>query len=218
MDCQSLIRKLEKWDVLRTIHWIKGHPEHSHTPRLGWSQDQWGNYIADLYAGGPPRQATTFPDLTVSPTLPSHILARAAIRYTDWQFITNTHIPMLASPSQAISRASFADYLYNRDTFRTSSGAPPRWGTTTLPLAVQAWKLSARGIAQRGAKLRHLLDLLYVVTPHYSAAVDTEVVNRDVKSSPIAKLQRVSNSHSSGGWSQKIRLRSFDTKVALPNK
>ena len=75
-DCQSLTRKLAKWDVLRrntgspgypllreckrlltparTLRWTKGHPERSRSPRSDWSQDQWGNYLADLYAGGGP--------------------------------------------------------------------------------------------------------------------------------------------------------------------
>ena len=133
-ECKRLI------NADRTIHWIKGHRERSHTPRSGWSQDQWGNYIADLYAGRPhpPRQSTTFPGPSISPTLPYHLIARAAIRATDWQFISNTHIPMLASPSHAISRAALADYLYNRDASRASRGAPPRWGTTTVSLAAQA--------------------------------------------------------------------------------
>ena len=70
-----------------TIHWIKGHVERSHTPRSRWLQDQLGNYLADLYARARPRlaQATTFPGhLSISPTLPYHIIARAAIRDTDW--------------------------------------------------------------------------------------------------------------------------------------
>ena len=32
-------------------HWT---PERLPIPRSGWSQDLWGNYIADLYAGGNP--------------------------------------------------------------------------------------------------------------------------------------------------------------------
>ena len=131
-DCQSLARKLGTSSVVTlavqatlsfeckrlisansTTHWIKGHPERSHTPRSGWLQDQWGNYLADLYAGSPnpPRQATPFPSLTVLPTLPYHIIAKAAIRDTDWQFFTNTQIPMLDSPSHTISRATLADGL-----------------------------------------------------------------------------------------------------------
>ena len=197
-DCQSLTRKLEKWDVLRrntgspgypllreckrlitparTIRWTKGHPERSHAPRSGWSQDQWGNYLADLYAGGgpPPSSAASFPGLVVSPPLSYTRIARAAIRDTDWQFITNTHIPMLASPRLAINRASLADYLYHRDSSRASRGAHPRWSNTTVPLAAQAWTLSARGIAQRGAKVRHLWDLRWHGENQAIAAADPD--------------------------------------------
>ena len=103
---------------------MKGHPERSHTPRSGWSQDQWRNYLAEFYAGGahPPRPATQFPGLTVLPTLPYHTIAQAAIRDTEWQFITNTHIPILDSPSDAIRRAALADYLYTRDASRAARG------------------------------------------------------------------------------------------------
>ena len=37
----------------RTIKWIKGHPESTRAPRSDLTQDQWGNYLADLFASSP---------------------------------------------------------------------------------------------------------------------------------------------------------------------
>ena len=69
-DCQGLIWKLTKWDVLRRNTGSRG--THSYVPRSRWSQDHLGNYLADLFATGPPppNDATTFPRLMVLPTLP----------------------------------------------------------------------------------------------------------------------------------------------------
>ena len=79
---------------------------------------------------------------------------------------------MLASPSHAIHRALLADYLYHRDSSRPSRGAPLRWSNTTVPLAAPAWTLSARGIAQRRAKVRHLWDLRWHGENQSIAATD----------------------------------------------
>ena len=81
-DCQGLIRKLQQRNLLhrntnspgypllrdcqrlisstRSIQWIKGHPERSKIPQSGWSQDQWGNYIADLHASLTPLPLLTY--------------------------------------------------------------------------------------------------------------------------------------------------------------
>ena len=181
-DCQGLIRKLQQRDVLRrntnspgypllrdckrllastrSIQWIKGHPERSQTPPSGWSQDQWGNYIADLHARPPHTpQALNLPTLTLLPPVDHQVFASAAIRQTDWHFFTNTQSPLLASPPSAIHHGTLCDYLTFRDDSRTERGAPPRWTDTTAPFAAKAWQLTTRGIAQRGSKVRHLWDL-----------------------------------------------------------
>ena len=101
-DCQGLIRKLQQRNVFRcnttspgfpllrdckrmiastrSIQWIKVHPERSQTPQSGWSQDQWGNYIADHYARLPHTpSALNLPTLT--PTVGHHVFDRLALRH-----------------------------------------------------------------------------------------------------------------------------------------
>ena len=97
-DCQGLIHKLQQQNVLRrntssagypllrdckrlisgtrSIHWIKGHPERSQTPPSGLSQDQWGNYVADLHPSPPPTHTLNLPALTILPTL-QHLRLRS---------------------------------------------------------------------------------------------------------------------------------------------
>ena len=45
------------WDILQegqiTPHWHRGHPERREKDRTAWSRDDWGSYLANLYA--PPR-------------------------------------------------------------------------------------------------------------------------------------------------------------------
>ena len=92
---------------------IKGHPECPQTPRSGWSQDQWGNYIADLHASPPHTPPSlNLPTLPLLPTLDHQILASAAIHRTDWHFYTNTQSPPLASPTSAIHQGTLFDYRY----------------------------------------------------------------------------------------------------------
>ena len=168
-DCQGLVRKIAQRHVLRriptnagypllrdcvrrldphrTLQWIKGHPERSRTPRSGWTQDQWGNYLADLFAGDPSRTPPIdFPHLLICPAITHEAIAQASIRPTDWHFIAPTH-------------ASLLDYLQTRDASRAARGATARWEGAAVHLAARAWQLSQRGVAKRGAKVRHLWDL-----------------------------------------------------------
>ena len=144
----------------RTIQWIKGHPERSRTPRSGWTQDQWGNYLADLFAGDPTRTPPIdFPHLHIHPALTHAAIAQASIRPTDWHFIAPGHAPLLDGLRQALANASLMDYLQTRDASRATRGAAARWEGASVQLAARAWHLSHRGVAQRGAKVRHLWDL-----------------------------------------------------------
>ena len=90
----------------------------------------------------------------------------------DWQFITNTHISMLDSPSHAICRAALADYLYTPDASRAARGC-----NTTVPLAAQAWGLSTLDIAQRVAKVRLLWDLRWQGENQAIAIADPDTAN-----------------------------------------
>ena len=181
-DCQGLVRKIGQRHVLRrtptnagypllrdcvrsltphrTIQWIKGHPERSRTPRSGWTQDQWGNYMADLFAGDPTSTPPIdFPHLLIHSALTHAAIAQASIRPTDWHFIAPGQAPLLGGLRQALANASLLDYTQTRDTSRATRGAAARWEGASVHLAAQAWNLSHRGVAKRGAKVRHLWDL-----------------------------------------------------------
>ena len=126
---------------------------------------------------GPAHGATGYPSPrthnATRASIPPH--RQCAIRDTDWQFVTNTHIPMLSSPSQAISLATLADYLYNRDDSRHTRGAPGA-GAIHQSLAAQALTLSHRGITKRGAKVLHLWDLRWHGENQAVAAADPTTI------------------------------------------
>ena len=180
-DCQGLVRKIAQRHVLRrnptnagypllrdcvrslkphrTLHWIKGHPERSRTPRSGWTQDRWGNYLADLFAGDPTRTPPLdFQQLLVRPALTHEVIAQASIQPADWHFIAPSQAPLLDGLHPALAHA-FLDYLQTRDASRATRGASARWEGASAQLATRAWQLSQRGVAKRGAKVRHLWDL-----------------------------------------------------------
>ena len=147
-DCQGLVRKLAHRHVLRrnptsagyplmrdcarsittarTLQWIKGHPERTRTPCSGWTQDQWGNYLADLYARSPASSPPLdFPSLVVIPPLSYTAFAQAAIRPQDWHFVAPDQAPLLAGLGSALAHASLVDYLHTRDACVPPAGHPP---------------------------------------------------------------------------------------------
>ena len=181
-DCQGLVRKIAQRNVLRrnptntgypllrdcvreltpnrTLKWIKGHPERSQAPRSGWTQDQWGNFLADLFASNPHRPPPLdFPQLTTHRILAHAAIAQASIQPHDWHFIAPGHAPLLNGLRPALAHASLLNYLQTRDASRAARGGSARWEGTSTQLAAQAWRLTQRGIAKRGTKVRHLWDL-----------------------------------------------------------
>ena len=85
-----------------------------------------------------------------APTHPARVGHETSGATTSWNAHPDARQPKSRHPQ---------GHLYHRDRSRASRGAPPRWSNTTVPLAAHACTLSARGIAQRGAKVRHLWDL-----------------------------------------------------------
>ena len=194
-DCQGLVRKIAQRHVLRrnptnagypllrdcarslthhrTLKWIKGHPERSQVPRSGWTQDQWGNFLADSFASDPHRPPPLdFPQLTTHRILSHTAIAQASVQPHDWHFIAPGHAPLLDGLRPALASASLMDYLETRDASRAARGVTARWEGTSVQLAAKAWRLAHRGIAKRGAKVRHLWDLRWhgenqaVANPH----------------------------------------------------
>ena len=149
-DCQGLVRKIDQRHVLRrnptnagypllrdcvrslnphrTLQWIKGHPERSRTPRSGWTQDQWGNYLADLFAGDRTRTPPLdFPQLIIHPALTHEAIAQESIQPTDWHFIAPGHAPLLDGLRPDLAHASLLNYLQTRDASRAARGTSARW-------------------------------------------------------------------------------------------
>ena len=104
-----------------------------------------------------PPPPLNFPSLMIIPTLSHTAFAQAAIRPQDWHFVATDQAPLLDGLGSALAHASLVDYLHTRDASRATRGAPA--AGTSVSLAAKAWKLSQRGIARRGGKVRHLWDL-----------------------------------------------------------
>ena len=101
----------------------------------------------------------TFPQLTTHRILAHAAIAQAAIKPHDWHFIAPGQAPLLDGLRPALANASLRDYLQTRDASRAARGATARWEGTSTQLAARAWRLTQRGIAKRGTKVRHLWDL-----------------------------------------------------------
>ena len=119
---------------------------------------------------GPP--PLDFPQLSTHRILAHAAIAQAAIKPHDWHFIAPGHAPLLDGLRPALANASLLDYLQTRDASRAARGATARWEGTSTQLAAKAWRLTQRGIAKRGTKVRHLWDLRWhgenqaVANPH----------------------------------------------------
>ena len=51
---EGTILALSAWDILQeghiSLHWHRGHPEQREKDRTVWARDDWGSYLANLYA------------------------------------------------------------------------------------------------------------------------------------------------------------------------
>ena len=132
-DCQGLVTSLSKdtplrrgstkvgYHLLRACHrilsttsirlqWTRSHPETSDSPVSGWSPDQWGIYLADLYASPHPKPllrqftVTTLDlDVTAIPLMASHP--------SDWLWCHAQQHPLLGSLAGAAQWTDLWHYL-----------------------------------------------------------------------------------------------------------
>ena len=181
-DCQGLVRKLCHPHVLRrtpagpgfpliracvrrlthplrTLQWVRSHPERSGTPRSGWDQSQWGIYLADLFARNPASPPPPGLSLQIAAPMPYQCISEGAIEPDDWHWATAGHAPLLGALRGTVHSLSLSAYLSTRDSSRALRGAPAKWVGTSAQFAGRIWDLSKRGIAQRGRKVRHIWDL-----------------------------------------------------------
>ena len=146
-DCQGLVKKLlhpqvlrrtpasagfpliracaRRLHPLRTLQWVRSHPERSRTPRTAWDQSQWGIFFADRYARSPSAPPEPGFPLQIAEPISYVCIAKGAIRPDDWHWATAGHAPLLGALGRTVHAVSLSAYLSHRDTSRASRGAPP---------------------------------------------------------------------------------------------
>ena len=154
---------LPAWAILQerliSLRWHRGHPERREKDRQAWSRDDWGSYLANLYA--PPRADPSLPFLAQF----QHVIFTdlAALRqqlvpHTPWQIRDQREEAVLNTLNARLLLARTRTYRCTRDQYRARRGAPPRWRSTTSSWASRVWGLHKVSLRRRGTLLKTMWD------------------------------------------------------------
>ena len=155
---------LPAWHILQegqiTLHWHRGHPERREKDRTTWSRDDWGSYLANLYA--PPRAD---PSPANSPTRIKQVILtdlatfrQQLIPHTRWQLCDHQDEAVLSTLNARFALARSRTYRSTRDQYRARRGAPPKWRTTSPTWVSHVWSLNKASFRRRGTLLKTMWD------------------------------------------------------------
>ena len=151
------------WDLLQegqiTLHWHRGHPERREKDRTTWSRDDWGNYLANLYA--PPRADPSPPhSICIKQVIPTDLTAfrQQLIPHTHWQLCDHQDEVVLNTLNARLALARSHNYRCTRDQYRARRGASPRWRATAPFWASHVWSLHRAPLRRRGTLLKTMWD------------------------------------------------------------
>ena len=155
---------LPAWDILQagliTLHWHCGHPERREKDRTAWSRDDWGSYLANLYA--PPRAE---PSPAHSPTRIKHVIftdleavRQQLIPHTRWHLCDHQDVAVLNTLNARFAFGRSRTYRSTRDQYRARRGAPPKWRNITPSWASHIWSLNKASFRRRGTLLKTMWD------------------------------------------------------------
>ena len=154
---------LPAWDILHegllSLRWHRGHPERREKDRQAWSRDDWGSYLANLYA--PPRADPPPPSNTriLHVILPDLVAFRQQlVPYTQWQIGDHRDEAVLSTLNARLLLARSHTYRCTRDQYRASRGAPPKWRSITPTWASRIWGLHKVSLRRRGTLLKTMWD------------------------------------------------------------
>ena len=150
---------LPAWDILHegliSLRWRRGHPERREKDHQAWSRDDWGSYLANLYA--PPRADPSPSPITRILQVSFTDLAafrQQLVPHTQLQTYDNRDEAVLSTLNARLLLARSHMYRCTRDQYRASRGALPRWRSTTPTWASRVWGLHKVSLRRRGTLLK----------------------------------------------------------------
>ena len=137
------------------LQWTKSHPERI-KPRLDWTADDHGIYMADLAAG---ELAVLHKEVQL-PTFSADAeeLLQALVPAGQWVWMADSQL-FTGSLRHSMERLHHQRYLVDRDKDRQRRNAPPRWihnGTALMVSLTHAKQ--RRSTRARGRLVNHLYD------------------------------------------------------------
>jgi hypothetical protein len=136
-----------------TIRHVKAHPEIRDPSQSTWSQDEWGNYMADQCASGNrPIKATRFITIEIINVLQSLIQS-----YPGWLLLDQTSMSPITRDLREINYTFYrTTYLQQRDLDRLANGKAAKWATASIQFARHHFR--TQGHSQRANGIRIGLD------------------------------------------------------------
>ncbi len=138
-----------------TLQWTKSHPERL-KPRMDWTADDQGIYMADLVAG---KLTTLHREIQITTfTADAESLLNALVPAGQWVWTTGSKL-FTGSLRHNMQRLHYQEYLTARDNNRQLRAAAPRWTHNSVALMVTLTHAKGRrSYRARGRFVSHLYD------------------------------------------------------------
>ena len=137
------------------LQWTKSHPERI-KPRMDWTADDQGIYMADLVAG---ELSVLHKEIKITTfTADGDALLNALVPEGQWVWTRGSQI-FTGSLRHSKQRLQHEQYLTNRDSDRQRRTAPPRWTHNCTALMISLTSAKHRRTSRaRGRLVNHLYD------------------------------------------------------------
>ena len=152
------------WDILHKGHisllWHCGHPESREENRMVWARDDWGSYLANLYALPRADPSPFSTPIRITQVILTDLASfrQQLVPYTHWQICDHQDEPVLSTLNAHLLLARSRTYRRTRDQYRARRGAPPRWRSTAPTWASHVWALPKASFRRRGTLLKTMWD------------------------------------------------------------
>ena len=138
---------------------VYSHPETEKPNKSTWTQDDWGNFMADRAAAQDWAAFAKEGLKVIRSTIPAGQLLEDLIAPGQWYLSDRQGSPIsLEGVRSGIQTHRFREYITTRDGYRAGRGAEEKWKHNTIEFAAQATNMKHITTAQRAVVVRRLWD------------------------------------------------------------
>ncbi len=160
-----LVRILQHFppQARRLVQHIHSHSEELTRDKSRWTQEMYGNHLADRAAANDGTAFAPFDSYPLEGLRTGHILAQVQ-QQPFWHIIEKTRLLSLTTITEAVAKEEHRVYLKNRDANRAERGLAPKWTTgLSFRLAAAQFETNKRraNIGSAARAIRIIYDKYY---------------------------------------------------------